>query len=135
MHYSYRVPPKGGHKPLHAHETHFVDHKVHVAALDRLIDHFGAYLSHLTNLIDDPRTKPGDWQKLKGYLLKWQDGNMLFGSAYLCDLLKPSSILCKILQEDDVCMVRAIEAVVRTSTLCISGEKLKATTFPACSND
>ena len=51
---------------------------------------------------------------------------MLLGSAYFCDLLKPSSILCKILQEDDVCVVRAIEAVVKTSK---SGDKLKATHF------
>ena len=117
-------PQRGGHKPLRACGTRFVAHKV--AALDRLIDRFGAYLGHLTNLIDDPRTKPVDRQKLKGYLLKWRDGNMLLGSAYFCDLLKSSSALCKILQEDDVCVVRAIEAVVRTSK---SGDKVKATTF------
>ena len=116
-------PKKGGHKPLRACRTRFVAHKV--AALSRLIDRFGAYLSHLTNLIDDPRTKPVDWQKLKGYVLKWWDGNMLHGSAYFCDLLKPSSTLCKILQEDDVCVVRAIEAIIKTSK---SGDKLKATT-------
>ena len=116
-------PTKSGHKPLRACGTRFVPHKV--AALDRLIDHFGPYLSHLINLIDDPRTKPVNRQNLKGYLLKWRDGNMLLGSAYFCDLLKPSSTLCKILQEDEVCVVRAIEAV-RTSK---SREKLKATTF------
>ena len=117
-------PKKGGHKPLRACGTRFVAHKV--AALDRLIDRFGAYLSHLTNLIDDPRTKPIDRQKLKGYVLKWREGNMLIGSAYFCDLLKPCSTLCKILQEDDMCVVRAIEAVIKTSK---SGDKLKATTF------
>lgn len=40
--------------------------------------------------------------------------------------LKPSSTLCKILQEDDVCVVRAIEAVIKTSN---SGDKLKTTSF------
>ena len=51
---------------------------------------------------------------------------MLLGSAYFCDLLKPSSTLCKILQEEDVCVVRAIESVMKTSN---SGDKLKATNF------
>ena len=93
--------------------------------MDRLVDRFGAYLNHLTLLVDDPKTKPVDRQKLKGYILKWRDARMLLGSAYFCDLLKPSSTLCKILQED-VCVVRAIESVMKTSN---SGDKLKATNF------
>ena len=51
---------------------------------------------------------------------------MLIGSALLCDILKPSSILCKILQEDDVCVVRAIEAVLKASQ---SADQLKDTPF------
>ena len=117
-------PKKGGQKPLRACGTRFVAHKV--AALDRLLDCFGAYLSHLTMLMDDPRTRSVDRQKLKGYLSKWRDANMLLGSAYFCDILKPSSTLCKILQEDDVYVVRAIEAILKTSN---SGDKLKATSF------
>ena len=57
-------PKKGGHKPLRACGTRFVSHKVD--ALDRLVDHFGAYLNHLTMLVDDPKTKPVDHQKQKG---------------------------------------------------------------------
>ena len=94
--------------------------------MDRLLDHYGAYLNHLTMLVDDPKTKPVDRQKLKGYVLKWRDARMLLGSAYFCDLLKPSSILCKILQEEDVCVVRAIESVIKTSN---SVDKLRTTTF------
>ena len=79
-------PKKGGHKPLRACGTHFVAHKV--AALDRLIDRFGAYLNHLTMLVDDPKVKRVVQQKLKGYnILKWHDARMLLGSAYFCDLL------------------------------------------------
>ena len=124
MLYRCRIPQKGGLKALRACGTRFVAHKV--AALDRLLNRFGAYLSHLTMLIDDPRTRSVDRQKSKGYLLKWRDANMLLGSAYFCDLLKPSSTLCKILHEDDVCVVRAIEAIVKTAS---SGDKLKATSF------
>ena len=85
--------------------------------MDKLFDHYGAsaYLNHLTMLVDDPKTKPVNRQKLKGYVWKWRDTRMLPGSAYFCDLLKPSSILCKILQEEDVCAVRAIESVIKTS--------------------
>ena len=45
---------------------------------------------------------------------------------WLCpfhDLLKPSAILCKVLQEDDVC---AIEAILKTSKAI---EKLVSTSF------
>ena len=117
-------PKKGGHKPLRACGTRFIAHKV--AALDRLLDRFGAYLNHLTTLVADPKTKLVDRQRLKGYILQWRDARMLLGSAYFCDILRPSSILCKILQEEDVCVVRAIEAVVKTSK---AGDKLKATRF------
>ena len=41
-------PKKGGHKLLRACGTRFIAHKV--AALDRLIDRFGAHLNHLTVL-------------------------------------------------------------------------------------
>ena len=117
-------PQRGGHKPLRACGTRFVAHKF--AALDRLVDRLGAYLSHLTMLSDDPKTKSVDRQRLKGYILKWRNAKMLIGSALFCDILKPSSILCKILQEVDVCVVRAIEAVLKASQ---SAYQLKDTPF------
>ena len=117
-------PQHGGNKPLHACGTQFVAHKF--AALDRLVDRLGAYLSHLTMLADDPKTKSVDRQQLKEYVLKWRNAEMLIGSALLCDILKPSSSLCKILQEDDVCVVRAIEAILKASQ---SADHLKDTPF------
>ena len=117
-------PQHGGHKPLRACGTRFVAHKF--AALERLVDRLGAYLSHLTVLSDDPKTKSVDRQRLKGYILKWRNAKMLIGSALFCDVLKPSSILCKILQEDDICVVRAIEAVLKASQ---SADQLKDTPF------
>ena len=115
---------KGGSRPVRACGTRFITHKV--AALDRYIDRFGAYVGHVTSLVEDSKTKAVDRQRLKGYVLKWRDAKMLLGSAYFCDILKASSILCKVLQEDDVCVVRAIEALVKAAKQC---DKLKDTDF------
>ena len=41
-------------------------------------------------------------------------------------MLKPAAILCKVLQEDDVCVVEAIEAILKTSKAI---EKLVSTSF------
>ena len=118
------MPKKGGTRPLRACGTRFVAHKV--AALGRLVDRFGAYLSHLTVMIDDSSIKAVDRQKLKGYLLKWQNSKILLGCAFFHDLLKPTAILCKVLQEDELCVVRAIESVLKTKK---SMDKMKAARF------
>ena len=46
------MPTGGGNRPLRACGTRFVAHKV--AALERLINHFGTYLNHLAILSEDP---------------------------------------------------------------------------------
>ena len=39
---------------------------------------------------------------------------MLLGCALYHDLLKHPAILCKVLQQDEVCAVEAIEAILKT---------------------
>ena len=92
------MPSSGGTRPLC---LRFIAHKV--AALGRLIDRFGAYLAHLTAMTEDSSVKAR--QKLKGYIGKWQNFKYLLGSALFHNLLKPSATMC---------VVRAIESVVRT---------------------
>ena len=106
------LPHKGGARPLRACGTRFVAHKV--AALSRVIDRFGAYLSHLKSLSEDRGVKSVDKQKLKGYILRWRKSKVLLGCAFFHDLLKPVGIVCKILQEDELCVVRTVEAFVKT---------------------
>ena len=77
-------------------------------------------------LADDSKTKSVDRQRLKGYVLKWRNVKMLIGSALFSVILKPSSNLCKILQEDDICVVRAIEAILKASQ---SADQLKDIPF------
>ena len=96
------VPSEEGNRPLRACGTRFIPHKV--AALKR-IDRSGAYLSHLIAMMEDSTVKSVDKQKMKGYYLKWQDAQVILCCAFYYDLLQPSAILCKVLQEDRVCSV------------------------------
>ena len=113
-----------GNKPLRACGTRFVSHKV--AAINRFIDQYGAYINHLITLTEDSSVKPADKQKLKGYIGKWKEAKIVFGCAMLHDLLKPAGILCKALQYDDVSVTDALEAIVETGK---SIEKLKSLSF------
>jgi len=65
-------------------------------------------------LIEDPKVKSTDKAKLRGYLRRWKNFKVLVGCACFSDLLKPASILCKVLQEDELCIVRAIEQIMKT---------------------
>ena len=107
------MPQEGGNRPLRACGTRFIAHKV--AALGRLIDRFGAYVSHLNSLIEDSTVRATDRQKLTGYVRKWRNAKILLGCAYFYDLLKPMSTLCKALQEDETCVVHALEGILKTS--------------------
>ena len=77
---------KGGNRPLHICGTRFVSHKV--AALERLIERFGAYLAHLITMTEDSSMQPADRQKMKGYILKWQNSQILLGCTLFHDILK-----------------------------------------------
>ena len=101
-----------GNRPLRACGTRFVTHKV--AALGRLIDRYGAYLAHLTSLIEDPKVKSVDKEKLRGYIRKWRDTKMLLGCALFHDMLKPCAVQCTVLQEDEVGVVGVIESLLKT---------------------
>lgn len=113
-----------GNRLLLARRTRFVSHKV--AALNRFIDQYGAFLGHLISLTEDATVKPVDKLKVKCYILKCRNSKMILGCAMFHDLLKPSAIFCKVLQDDEICAVDTIEAVLKTSKAI---EKLKTTDF------
>ena len=66
--------------------------------MNRFIYHFGVYLSHLCSLTEGNNVTSANKQKLKGYILKWQNGKVLLTCALFADLLKPIAILSKNLQ-------------------------------------
>ena len=117
----------GGKRPIRSCGTRFICHKV--AALEWIIDKFGAYMSHLTTLFEDPSTKPADRQKLKAYVKRWSDSKVLLGCATFHDILKPVAMLCEVLQRDQVCLVSAIEAVLKSSNALDKLKVKKVTEF------
>ena len=110
--------------PLCTCGTRFISHKV--AAINRLLDKYGAYIAHLFTLMEDSSVKQVDKHKLKGYVLKWREGKVLIGCSFFHDILKPCAILSKVLQDDDLCITEAIEALLKTTK---NIENLKAINF------
>ena len=85
-----------------------------MVALERVIDRFSAYISHLIHMTEDSSVKSADREKLKAHVKKWQDFKVLLGCTFFHDLLKSLATLYKVLKEDELCAVRAIEAVSKT---------------------
>ena len=56
--------PKGGDAPIRSQGSRWISHKRQ--ALQRLIDRYGAYISHLTSLLVDSSINSTDKAKLKG---------------------------------------------------------------------
>ena len=108
------VPKSRGNRPLRACGTRFIAHKV--AALGSVIDKYGIFLSHLVAMSEDRTFKSADREKrkLKSYVRHWRNFKVLPGCAFFHDLLKLCFILCKVLQADEVCVVRAIELLLKT---------------------
>ena len=111
---------EGGNCPLRACGTRLIAHKV--STLNRFIERYGAYLNYLTVLSQDKTTKAVDRQKLKGYILRWKKSKILIRCDMFHDILKSPAILCKVLQNSELCIVRTIEGFLHTSK---SVEKLK----------
>ena len=118
------MPMKGGTRPLRACGIRFVSQKV--ATLAWLIDRYGAYLNHLTMLSQDRKIKSADQEKLKGHILRSRKSKVLLACPLFHNVLKPIGILSKTLQEEELCIVRAIEAFLRTKK---SLEELKVKYF------
>ena len=87
------------------------------AALGQIIERFGAYISHLSGLTEDSSVRPEDRQKITGNVRKWRDATILLSCAYFHDVLRPMSVLCKALQADKVCIVGALEAILKSTKL------------------
>jgi len=104
--------PEGGNLPVRAHGSRWITYKRR--ALQRVVDRYGAYLSHLATLIEDTSIKSTDRQRLKGYLLKWREARMIIGSALYTDALKPASLLSLTLQDDDINIVQGIKHILKS---------------------
>ena len=102
----------GGNLPVRSQGSRWISHKRN--ALLRVINRYGAYLNHLTALIEDKTIKSTDRQKLKGYLLKWRDGRILMGCAFYTDILQSPSFLSLSLQGDNLNIVHGLRHVLKS---------------------
>ncbi len=79
--------PRGGDVPVRSQGSRWINHKR--KALQRNVDRYGAYLSHLVTFVDDdPKMKSTDRCHIRGYINKWKQAKMLIAAAMYVDVLK-----------------------------------------------
>ena len=103
---------QGGDLPVRAQGSRWITYKRR--ALQRVIDQFGAYLSHLSTLAQDKSTKSDDKARLVGYIRNWSQSRILVGCALYVDILKPPSLLSLTLQHDKLDLVLGIKHILKT---------------------
>ena len=104
--------PKSGDLPVRAQGSRWISHKR--KALQRVVDRYGAYINHLSALVEDKTIKSTDRQCLRGYLLRWKQGRMLLGCALYVDVLQPASFLSLALQADSIDVVLGIKHILKS---------------------
>ena len=103
--------PEGGSVPVRSHGSRWITDRR--KALQRVVDRYRAYLSHLSTLAEDPSVKSADRQRLKGYILKWRDARMIIGAALYIDTLKPASLLSLTLKDDHINIVQGLKHILQ----------------------
>ena len=98
--------------PVRAQGSQWLNHKR--KALQRVVDQFGAYLSHLVALSEDTSLKSEDRARLRGYLLKWSHSKFLIGSAMFIEVLKAPALLSLCLQKSDCDIVYGLKQLLKT---------------------
>ena len=88
--------PKGGDLPVRSQGSRWITHRRN--ALQRVIDRFGAYISHIITLAEDSTMKAEDRARMKGYISKWGHAKILIGCSLYIDVLQPASLLSLTLQ-------------------------------------
>ena len=108
----FEFPDDGGNLPVRAHGSRWISFKR--KALQRVVDRYGAYLTHLAALVEDTSIKSTDRQRLKGYLLKWRQARIIIGCGLYTDALKPVSLLSLTLQDDHINVVQGIKYILQS---------------------
>ena len=103
--------PEGGDAPIRSQGSRWISHKRQT--LQRITDRYGAYVAHLTTLSNDTSINSTDRARLKGYLLKLQEGKILIGCALYVDALKAPSLLSKALQGEKLDVVQGLQSILK----------------------
>ena len=102
----------GGLKPIRASGSRWICHKWN--AMKRVIAKFGAYTNHLAAMSEDRSFKPADRAKILGYYRQWTNAKYILGCAIFIDLLTPCVVLSKAMQSDQLDMLAALTALLRS---------------------
>ena len=105
--------PKSDNLPVRSHGSRWITHKR--KALQRAVDRYGAYISHLTTLAEDRSLKAEDRARLKGYLRKWMQYTTILGCAMYVDILKSPTLLSLSLQGCELDTVLGIKNILKSS--------------------
>ena len=106
--------PKGGRLPVRCHGSRWISHKRN--ALQRILDGYGGYVTHLAALAEDGSVKAADRAKISGFLRKWSRGRMIIGCAMYIEILKPASYLSLCLQKDSLDIIYCVKHILKSAS-------------------
>ena len=98
-----------GLKPIRASGTRWLAHKIN--AINRILDKYGLYLTHLENVATDKSYSKEQNSKLKGYLKEWKTTKMLLHLCFYVDILSPLKKLSLVLQKEETDTVEAASSL------------------------
>ena len=121
---------QSGHLPIKCQGTRWINFKRR--ALQRVVDRYGAYMAHLSTLVEDlnSSTSAVDRERLRGYVRKWSNAKIIIGCAMYVDALKPVSMLSLCLQEEKVDTVQGINYTLKTVKSLSTLTKMKPEEWP-----
>ena len=120
--------PKSGNLPIRSQGSRWIDHKR--KALLRVIDEYGAYISHLSALTEDTSLKSEDRACIKGYVARWMQYRTILGCALYADILKPAAVLSLCLQDGELDVVAGIKSILKSSASLKDLAKIEPTEWP-----
>ena len=97
-----------GKKPIRASGTRWIAHKLGAMKLKHILSQFGGYTNHLASLSQDTTMKSADRANIVGYYNKSTNAKYLLGCALFIDLLTPCAILSKVMQNDNLDILEAL---------------------------
>ena len=100
--------PKGGNNPVRSQGSRWINHKR--KALQRVVDRYGVYITHLTTLVEERSLRAEDKARLKAYL------RIILGCAMYIDILKAPSLLSLSLQGCELDTVLGIKNILKSIT-------------------
>ncbi len=121
--------PESGNIPIRSEGSRWITHKRR--ALQRVLDRYGAYLSHLNALAEDNSIQAEDRARIKGYCRKWSEYKILVGCALYAEVLKPPSILSLALQTSSADIVYSIKQILKATSAMKSLREKDPLQWPA----